>query len=483
MGILTGKITLGSKEYNKIYSDTGNELCSKQGAIYRAFYSKNEFNKDDFTEISSGGGTISVENGLYYFQPMFTSRYEEQVSATDNSNISTGIQFTLSSLGITDDLAISAITIQIREDNTYSGIYKLAIFDQDNNLVTSSTSALVDSNFSNIPFKFVFDELQVLRANKKYYLYTTNSDGVFNTFGFRVTNISVNADYNFVQNNRYKPLLSIDFVDSKNYILEQEPTQTKEHFEISDWGQDVNAPANWSGYPIKFYPKAFGLKYNRVKINSISLKSGKNNFTGMNLDLSVNLFNDGTNKEFIDKSNENVEITAKDQILTFTFNNLYVNSNKLYIIEFGNKNPILQATSANRKNPNIRIFYKTPESECQQPIISVDYEYDIRDIFINNSFNKEVSSVVEKYLTGLEIPDASLDEKIINVSQDDFKTLVDNNNVQEKTAYLISSNNFSLYGDRITQLGDPVNDTDAVNLRYLKEQINILKQYIDSHLT
>ena len=333
MGILTGKITLGSKEYNKIYSDTGNELCSKQGAIYRAFYSKNEFNKDDFTEISSGGGTISVENGLYYFQPMFTSRYEELATATNNSNISTGIQFTLSSLGITDDLAISAITIQIREDNTYSGIYKLAIFDQDNNLVTSSGSALVDANFSDIPFKFVFDQLQVLRADKKYYLYTTNSDGVFNTFGFRVTNISVNADYNFVQNNKYKPLLSIDFVDSKNYILEQEPTQTKEHFEITEWGQDVRAPANWSGYPIKFYPKAFGLKYNKIKINSISLKSGKENHTNLSLALSVNLFNDGTNKEFIDKSNENVEITAKDQILTFTFNNLYVNSNKLQNLE------------------------------------------------------------------------------------------------------------------------------------------------------
>jgi hypothetical protein len=76
----------------------------------------------------------------------------------------------------------------------------------------------------------------------------------------------------------------------------------------------------------------------------------------------------------------------------------------------------------------------------------------------------------------------SLDFNIEHISQDEYYNLVVNDNIDKNTLYILSSDNLNLYNEQIKNLGEPTDDTDATNKKYVDnlsveiiERINDIK--------
>jgi hypothetical protein len=61
------------------------------------------------------------------------------------------------------------------------------------------------------------------------------------------------------------------------------------------------------------------------------------------------------------------------------------------------------------------------------------------------------------------------DFNVEHISQDEYYKLVINNNISENTLYIVSSDNLNLYNEQIKNIGDPTEDTDATNKKYVDD--------------
>jgi hypothetical protein len=60
---------------------------------------------------------------------------------------------------------------------------------------------------------------------------------------------------------------------------------------------------------------------------------------------------------------------------------------------------------------------------------------------------------------------------IQHISQDDYHDLVANENVDSNSIYIVSSDNINAYGERITNVAEPVDLSDAVNKSYVDSAV------------
>jgi hypothetical protein len=73
------------------------------------------------------------------------------------------------------------------------------------------------------------------------------------------------------------------------------------------------------------------------------------------------------------------------------------------------------------------------------------------------------------------INDTIVDALIINeLTKTKYNELLENNNVNENEIYLVTDDTFDSDGNPIVNVGDPENDTDAANKKYVDEQILVL---------
>jgi hypothetical protein len=53
---------------------------------------------------------------------------------------------------------------------------------------------------------------------------------------------------------------------------------------------------------------------------------------------------------------------------------------------------------------------------------------------------------------------------VIHISNDDYFDLLSSNNIDSKTIYILSSDNFDAFGEQIKNVADATDLSDAVNL-------------------
>jgi hypothetical protein len=85
---------------------------------------------------------------------------------------------------------------------------------------------------------------------------------------------------------------------------------------------------------------------------------------------------------------------------------------------------------------------------------------------------KYVDEVASKVI----IDDKDTDKlNIRNISQEDYHELVLNDEIDDSTLYVVSSDNINAYGSRVTNVATAKEDTDAVNKKQVSDMItNIL---------
>jgi hypothetical protein len=56
------------------------------------------------------------------------------------------------------------------------------------------------------------------------------------------------------------------------------------------------------------------------------------------------------------------------------------------------------------------------------------------------------------------------DLNVIHISNDDYSDLLVSDNIDSKTIYIVSSDNFDVFGEQIKNVADATDLSDAVNL-------------------
>ena len=69
---------------------------------------------------------------------------------------------------------------------------------------------------------------------------------------------------------------------------------------------------------------------------------------------------------------------------------------------------------------------------------------------------------------------------IQHISQDDYHDLVVNENVDSNSIYIVSSDNINAYGERITNVAEPVDLSDAVNKSYVDSAVGSIQDAISN---
>ena len=63
--------------------------------------------------------------------------------------------------------------------------------------------------------------------------------------------------------------------------------------------------------------------------------------------------------------------------------------------------------------------------------------------------------------------------------EDAYRSIADAEELESDALYLVETSCLNAYGKRIADVGDPVEDSDAVNVRYLKSHVNsVFDEYV-----
>jgi hypothetical protein len=89
---------------------------------------------------------------------------------------------------------------------------------------------------------------------------------------------------------------------------------------------------------------------------------------------------------------------------------------------------------------------------------------------LSDIINKKIL-VDEKQISSLSIQ---------HISRDDYHDLVVNNNINSETLYIVSSDNIDAYGERVTNIANPIESTDATNVEYVNNQFKNLSVSYDN---
>ena len=68
---------------------------------------------------------------------------------------------------------------------------------------------------------------------------------------------------------------------------------------------------------------------------------------------------------------------------------------------------------------------------------------------------------------------------VITMPEDAYRSIADAEELESDALYLVETSCLNAYGKRIADVGDPVEDSDAVNVRYLKSHVNsVFDEYV-----
>ena len=63
--------------------------------------------------------------------------------------------------------------------------------------------------------------------------------------------------------------------------------------------------------------------------------------------------------------------------------------------------------------------------------------------------------------------------------EDAYRSIADAEELENDALYLVETSCLNAYGKRIADVGDPVEDSDAINVRYLKSHVNsVFDEYV-----
>ena len=87
-----------------------------------------------------------------------------------------------------------------------------------------------------------------------------------------------------------------------------------------------------------------------------------------------------------------------------------------------------------------------------------------------------------KTKSSITIDGVKSDLSVVHISKDDYHELVINEDIDNSTLYIVSSDNLNAYGEKITNVLSGEDDTDATNVAQVKSYINDLKTDIDENI-
>jgi hypothetical protein len=75
------------------------------------------------------------------------------------------------------------------------------------------------------------------------------------------------------------------------------------------------------------------------------------------------------------------------------------------------------------------------------------------------------------------------DLNVIHISNDDYSDLLVSDNIDSKTIYIVSSDNFDAFGEQIKNVADATDLSDAVNLGQVEHIIDSVSSELNSNIT
>lgn len=97
--------------------------------------------------------------------------------------------------------------------------------------------------------------------------------------------------------------------------------------------------------------------------------------------------------------------------------------------------------------------------------------------FISSAVDAAVEKVDNKIFIGGEKTDSL---SVYKVSQDEYHEKVVAGTIKENEIYMVSSDTFNMYDERIVNLADPTEDTDAANKAYVDTAVATVTSKVNS---